>query len=388
MTRRFVGFDDSYRVPVPVNVSRGVLCGPHFHVCGQLHMDGEGRAQDAGDLEAQTVGTMRRLYDVFGHARVPIADMTQLHVFYRNDGSIDEAAYGESVAGHLSRDARPIIVLTPIDSFPSAGIEVEIDAIAVSATERADGVGPGGAAARRHGEVVYAQAMPADTGADPAAQTTSALVDLFAALHGAGVGPGDICRLAAYARADLSPADHAACLDRLGAAFAEPGPVFETTLLNRLGQPGEAIRIEAVALNGLASGVRAVRRLGQGEHWCWPGGGPWSQAVRLEEMIFVGAQLPVDAHGALVHAGDLGGQTHAAMCHMRDALAAMGSGFAEVAKVNARFTGDWDEESWGLNVGIRSDYYGKPGPASTGIVTPRLEVADAMIQASCIAVAG
>lgn len=44
--------------------------------------------------------------------------------------------------------------------------------------------------------------------------------------------------------------------------------------------------------------------------------------------------------------------------------------------------------SWGLNVGIRSDYYGKLGPASTGIVKSRLEVAGAMIQASCIAVAG
>ena len=388
MTRSFVDFDDSYRVPVPVNVSRGVLCGPHFHVCGQLHMDGEGRAQDAGDLEAQTAGAMRRLYDVFGHAGVPIADMTQLHVFYRNDGSIDEAAYGESLAGHLSGGARPIVVLTPIDSFPSAGIEVEIDAIAVSAAGRADGTGPGGAAARRHGEVVFAQAMPVDTGADPAAQTASALADLFAALDGASAGAGDVCRLAAYARADLSPADHAACLDRLGTAFAEPGPVFETTLLNRVGRPDEAIRIEAVALRGLASGARDVRRLGQGEHWRWPGGGPWSQAIRSEELIFVGAQLPVDARGALVHAGDLGGQTHAAMRHMRAALAAMDSGFAEVAKVNARFTGDWDEESWGLNVGIRSDYYGKPGPASTGIVTPRLEIEGAMIQAGCIAVSG
>ncbi len=388
MTRSFVGFDDSYRVPVPVNVSRGVLCGPHFHVCGQLHMDGEGRAQDAGDLAAQTAGAMGRLHDVFGHAGVPLADMAQLHVFYRNDGSIDEAAYGESVAGHISGDARPIVVLTPIDSFPSAGIEVEIDAIAAAATERADGAGPGGAAARRHGEIVYAQAMPAGPGADPAAQAASALANLFAAIDGAGAGPGDVCRFAAYVRADLSPADHAACLDRLGAAFAAPGPVFETTHLDRLGRPGEAIRIEAVALRGLASGARAVRRLGQDEHWRWPGGGPWSQAIRSEELIFVGAQLPVDASGALVHAGDLGGQTHAAMRHMRAALAAMDSGFAEVAKVNARFTGAWDEESWGLNVGIRSDYYGKPGPASTGIVTPRLEVAGAMIQAGCIAVAG
>jgi 2-iminobutanoate/2-iminopropanoate deaminase len=382
MTRSYVGFDDSYRVPVPVNVSRGLLCGPHFHISGQLHMDGTGKAEDAGDLAAQTAGAMRRLHDVFGHAGVLVADMTQLHVFYRNDGGIDEAAYRESLANHLG-GARPILVLTPIDSFPSAGIEVEIDAIAVAASERADGAGPAGATARRHGDVVHAQAMPIDTNADPADQAASALANLFAALDDACAGPGDVCRLAAYTRADSLPA----CTERLGAAFAEPGPVFETMPLTRLGRPGEAIRIEAVALRGIASGARAARHLGQDAHWRWPAGGPWSQAIRSEEMIFVGAQLPVDAGGALVHAGDMGGQTHAAMGHMRDALAAMDSGFPEVAKVNARFTGDWDEKLWGLNVGIRSDYYGKPGPASTGIVTPRLEIAGAMIQAGCIAIA-
>ena len=103
-------------------------------------------------------------------------------------------------------------------------------------------------------------------------------------------------------------------------------------------------------------------------------------------MVFVGAQLPVDARGRLVAEGDLAAQTHAAMRHLRAALSAMDSGFVEVAKVNARFTGDWDESAWGLNVGIRSDYYGKPGPASTGIVFPRLVIPGAMIQAGCVAV--
>ena len=117
-----------------------------------------------------------------------------------------------------------------------------------------------------------------------------------------------------------------------------------------------------------------------------PAGGPWCQGIRSGDMVFVGAQLPVDAGGRLVGEGDLAAQTHAAMRHMRTVLAAVDSAFDEVVKVNARFTGDWDESAWGLNVGIRSDYYGKPGPASTGIVVPRLEVAGAMIQAGCVAV--
>ena len=243
--------------------------------------------------------------------------------------------------------------------------------------------GSRGAVARRHGDAVHAGAVPDDPGAAPEAQADAALDALFAVLEGVGAVPGDVCRFAAYLRADPGVA-YARVLERLGEAFAAPGPVFETMPLTRLGRPGEALRLEAVALRGTATGARPLRRLSQDAHWRWPSGGPWSQAIRSGGTVFVGAQVPVDARGRLVGEGDLAAQTHAAMRHMRAALAAMDSGFDEVVKVNARFTGDWDERAWGLNVGIRSDYYGKPGPASTGIVVPRLEIPGAMIQAGCV----
>ena len=117
MTRSFVGFGDSYRVPVPVNVSRAVSCGGTVHVCGQLHMDGAGVAEDPGNLAAQTEGTMRRLYDVFAHAELAGADLAQLHAFYRNDGAVDEGKYGESLEALVRDGARPAVILTPVDSF-------------------------------------------------------------------------------------------------------------------------------------------------------------------------------------------------------------------------------------------------------------------------------
>ena len=113
-----------------------------------------------------------------------------------------------------------------------------------------------------------------------------------------------------------------------------------------------------------------------------------SRAVSVGGTVHICGQLHMDGTGKAEDPGDLAAQTHAVMRHMRTALAAMGSGFGDVVKVNARFKGDWDESAWGLNVGIRSDYYGKPGPASTGIVVPRLEVPGAMIQAGCVAVSG
>ena len=387
MARTFVGFDDSYRVPVPVNVSRAVSCGGIVHLCGQLHMDGAGNAEDPGDLLAQGEGAMRRLYDVFGHAGLAGEAMAQLHVFYRNDGSIDEARYAERIAKLIRNGARPAVMLIPVDSFASAGIEVEIDAVAVRDCDRGEALGAHGTAARRHGDIVFAVATPPDPAAPPEAQADATVESLFAVLEGVGVSPGDVCRLAAYLHSEPEGARDGV-LERLARAFAAPGPVFETMPLTRLGRSGEALRLEAVALRGTAAGARPIRRLSQDAHWRWPAGGPWSQSMRSGDMTFVGAQLPVDASGRLVGEGDLAAQTHAAMRHMQSALATMDSGFGEVVKVNARFTGDWDEQAWGLNVGIRSRYYARPGPASTGIVAPRLEVPGAMIQAGCVAVSG
>ena len=63
MARTFVGFDDSYRVPVPVNVSRAVSCGGIVHLCGQLHMGGAGNdSRTRATIVAQGEGAMRRLY--------------------------------------------------------------------------------------------------------------------------------------------------------------------------------------------------------------------------------------------------------------------------------------------------------------------------------------
>ena len=108
-----------------------------------------------------------------------------------------------------------------------------------------------------------------------------------------------------------------------------------------------------------------------------------SRAVSCGGIVHLCGQLHMDGAGNAEDPRDLVAQGEGAM---QAALTAMESGFGEVVKVNARFTGDWDEQAWGINVGIRSRYYARPGPASTDIVAPRLEVPGAMIQAGCVAV--
>ena len=53
--------------------------------------------------------------------------------------------------------------------------------------------------------------------------------------------------------------------------------------------------------------------------------GPYSQAVRAGDLVFVAGQLPLDEAGALVGPGDIEAQTRAALANMAAILAAAGS---------------------------------------------------------------
>ena len=73
---------------------------------------------------------MRSLYDVIDQGGMQPSDIVYLHVFYR--APTDEAAYRQRILESFPECTDGLIVLTPVVSYPSAGAEVEIDAIAIS----------------------------------------------------------------------------------------------------------------------------------------------------------------------------------------------------------------------------------------------------------------
>ena len=60
-----VPFDHTYRAPYP-QVSRAVRCGDLIFTSGQLDVDGHGRLQHEGDLQAETRRSLSLLYDAVG----------------------------------------------------------------------------------------------------------------------------------------------------------------------------------------------------------------------------------------------------------------------------------------------------------------------------------
>ena len=135
MKRHFIPFSSSWRMPIDIRVSRGVVGEGSLFICGQCDLDAEGRPQRPGDLSAQSEVALDHLLDVVRQAGLKARDLAHLHVFYRCDGSVDERGYEAALAEALPAEARPTTVLTPVPDFFYPGVEVEIDAIACTGND-------------------------------------------------------------------------------------------------------------------------------------------------------------------------------------------------------------------------------------------------------------
>ncbi|MDH3475287.1 MAG: Rid family hydrolase [Rhodospirillales bacterium] len=396
MTRLIVPFDRSWRMPIPIRVSRAVRVGDLLFTCGQVDLDGHGRPQHPGDLLAQSARAMAHLYAVLEQGGAAAADLAHLHVFYRDGGGLDEAAYRAALTEMVGDGAVPVTVLTPLPTLFYSGVEVEIDAVALAGQGRnaRRALGEGGfPEALRAGPMIFAQATAAVDAAgrlrhpaDPPAQGAEVLESLKASLAALGAGLGDICKVTVYLDSDVPPAAAAACEKVLRAGFPAPGPVRTTVPLPRLGAPGETLRVEATALQDAAA---AGERLTRHPRWASPDPCPWSQGLRCGSLVFAGAQLPLDATGRISASGDfakdLSDQTHAAMGHLRAVLGHFGADLGDLVKVNTYYRGGADPEALHRNLEIRSGYYADPGPASTGMPLPALAPAGALISIDAVA---
>ena len=373
MPRQFIPFDDSYRVSAPVRVSRGVRSADLLCMSGQMDLDARGIPRNRGDLMAQTERSMSLLYDVLSHAGAERGDLLHLHVFYLAASVSDERAYRNEVEDLLPAELRPVLILTPLDSFPTEGAEVEIDGIAVIGASDNLSIASvdGRVAAARCGELVFAQAAaPIDPAGDVdiAGGVEQAMATIRSALETFDLSLADLDKLTAYATGDGATLQELTTM--VGRAFDAPGPAFTPVHLPTV-TGGAGVLLEAIAAT-TREGRQVVAREGAA----------FADAIRCGRLGFIGAQCATEGEGE----GDIAAQTHATMRAVGDALSRIGADFRHMSKVNAYFGGKFDESQWHVNVGIRSSYYVEPGPASTGIEVASLHRSGASIAVDCLAV--
>ena len=110
--------------------------------------------------------------------------------------------------------------------------------------------------------------------------------------------------------------------------------------------------------------------------------GPYSQAVKAGNTVYVSGQIPLDAGGQLV-ADDITAQTHQVLKNLTAILAAAGLTLADVVKCSIFVT---DLGNFGLINDIYGSYFEADyAPARETVQVSRLPK-DVQVEISCIAV--
>ena len=111
--------------------------------------------------------------------------------------------------------------------------------------------------------------------------------------------------------------------------------------------------------------------------------GPYSQAVRAGNTVYVSGQIPLSAQGQLVGEGDVAAQTHQVLKNLTAVLAAAGLGLTDVVKCSI-FVKDLS------NFATINQVYGSYFDEATAPARETVEVArlprDVQVEISCIAV--
>ena len=108
----------------------------------------------------------------------------------------------------------------------------------------------------------------------------------------------------------------------------------------------------------------------------------YTDAVRVDNLLFVSGCVPVDEQGRLVGGDDVVEQARQVFRNIGAILEAAGAGFADVAKVTVYLT-DIDDRPK-INP-VRQEVFGAARPASTLIEISRLAVPGARIEVDAVA---
>jgi enamine deaminase RidA (YjgF/YER057c/UK114 family) len=104
-------------------------------------------------------------------------------------------------------------------------------------------------------------------------------------------------------------------------------------------------------------------------------------------MIYTAGQVPIDAHGNLVGAGDIAAQAAQAMRNVGLALAAAGAGYADIVKITT-YVVNYQPEHRAIVGKARASFFadGKP-PASTLVGVAALALPEWLVEIEAVAIA-
>lgn len=97
--------------------------------------------------------------------------------------------------------------------------------------------------------------------------------------------------------------------------------------------------------------------------------GPYSQAVRHGDIVFLSGQIPLDPETMKIVEGDIAAQTHRVFKNLRAVCQAAGSDLSNLLKVNVYLT---DMANFAAVNEVMKTYFEEPYPARAAVAVSAL----------------
>ena len=115
----------------------------------------------------------------------------------------------------------------------------------------------------------------------------------------------------------------------------------------------------------------------------WPFG--YTHIAKVGDTLHISGQLPLDQEGKIVGEGDMTAQTDKTYENLKKCLESVGATMRDIVMLRIFVT---DLEEFQKTAEVRTKYFGKYRPATTGLEISRLYYSEAMIEVEATAVIG
>ena len=375
-----------WSLAVDIPYSMGVEQGDLIFTCGQADLKGMGEVCHPGDLYQQTAASIQHIKTIFTDLGSDIEKLAKLTVFYIDNGDVDQAHYKAEIARLLNTKNKPVVAMVPLSHFFYPGVMVEIDAVGVDLDSPRKYVNNpaygqltnGLSQAVQCGEFILLGSVNAinadgsiDSPDDSVKQTHTVLARIEKILTEFGADRRDLVKLNNWFVIGGNAEEWSESAQVRADFYHEPGPVATGMPLHSLGREGLTVSTDCWAMLG-ENGERLTKTHAWPEgHWDWPIHLPFKHGLKCRNTIFVGGQVSLDQKSNVIDPGKLAEQTQRSMENIGKVLAEFGADYSDIVKLNTWYrTADGhssDADALHTNVNIRSSFFCKPGPASTGI---------------------
>jgi len=369
--RRTIYPEDHWSLKVDIPYSMGVKQGDLFCLSGQADLKGMGEIQNPGDLYQQSKNAIQHIKNLVRDMGCETEDLTKLVVYYVNNHDVDEAAYCRFLAEQLAIDKLPVISFVPLTHFFYPGVMVEIDAygLATGDAERVylDNEKSLFSQAIRQGEFIFVGALSSNKTTDIVSQSHDVLAQLDEVLDHFGACRNDIVKINNWYVGGGDAESWAESARVRAEYYPEPGPVATGLPAHTLFPAGALIQTDCwIMLSTDGKNLPKQHSWPEG-HWDWPIHLPFKHGLRCGNMVFVGGQVSMNPQGGVDDINDMVKQSHTSMKNIGKVIELLDCDYKDIFKMNCFYQGSDDPEDLHSNVNIRSGYFTKPGPASTGI---------------------